>query len=729
MTIVPIVIKASVLLAAALGGARALRGAPAAARHALWSVTFAALIALPALDAAVPAVYVPVPDGWARARAVGGASEPPIGATRTSARTDADATTGAAGLAARAPATRSSAAVRPVTAAGATVSIGTMAWLIWLTGAVAAAGALLLSLWRVHRLIRTASVIADPAWHDAVAAIGARLALRRTARVLVSDAVRTPMAAGAWRPVVFVPAGATAWTAERRDVVLAHELSHIAGRDPLRHLAARLAVAGYWFHPLAWLAARQSSLAREQACDDAVLALGIRPSAYAQVLLDLAETMAPPRRAAAALPMVERSLLETRLMAILDDRTRPPRPRHHFVPAVGAAMLAAALAAAQPVARDLTVRTPAVAAAASLAASARVPDAAVTAIADPQVRQGVDGTCWSGRSEQSITSFTTRVGERVTTFGGVITGTSSAAGDWLIQQRFGDLRVCMAALGGTLGSGDGPSAWAGRAPHVIIETARSGETAHFETRQASPAQTIWRVNGADRPFDASAQAWRDAVLAVLDRSWEVSALRGQASTLRGDISSLRGEESSLRGQISSVRGEVSSLRGQQSSIRGDESSLRGEIATIEGQVSSLRGQISSERGSISSLQASRYDLGDAERARLTAQLASHEDEIARLEQELRNFNEASKIAAVEKQIRALDAAGKIAAVEAQIRTVDEAGKIEAIEKQIQALDVAGKTADIERRIQALDVDRRSREIQGRLDTDLRHLQQALASLK
>src|SRR5260370_6837174 len=93
------------------------------------------------------------------------------------------------------------------------------------------------------------------------------------------------MAGGCWQPTVFLPAAARDWTTERRDVVLTHELAHLAGRDPLRHALARVAVALYWFHPLAWIAAARASAAREAACDEAVIATGVRPSTYARILL------------------------------------------------------------------------------------------------------------------------------------------------------------------------------------------------------------------------------------------------------------------------------------------------------------------------------------------------------------------------------------------------------------------------------------------------------------
>ena len=733
MATILIVIKASLLLGAALLGARLLRGSAAGTRHAVWSVTFAALLALPLLGAAVPALHVPMPAAWAgvmpgletgtTAARIQPSSEYVQGLTRP---------TDEARVAQHAPekAAVKVAAGSPPSSSPARLVDGLSAWTfvrgIWMAGALAAAGVLLLSLVRVRRLARTARDVADPAWREAVDRLAARLALTRPVRVLVSSAVRTPMAGGVWRPLIFLPEDAVSWAPDRRDIVLAHELSHIARRDPLRHLAARLAVACYWFHPLAWIAARESSLAREQACDEAVLALGVRPSEYASVLLDFADALPPARGAAAALPIVERSLLEARLMAILDHQS-PSRLRHPFIPAAAAALVALTLAAAQPAARSVEIRTPAPAAPPAHS-TPTVEDTHVAGVATgAPAAQGLrDGTCWFGSADRGFTGSST-TDERGTIVERV---GRNRGGDWIIQQRFGDIRVCMLAQGGTADRGDGPTAWAARLPLVIVETVRGAETMHYEVRREGGApRTAWRVNGAERPFDASAQAWRDAVLAVLDQSWAISSLRGEESSLRGDISSLRGDESSLRGEISSLRGDVSSMRGEQSSIRGDESSLRGEVSSIQGELSSLHGQISSERGAISSLQGSRYGLSDAEQSKLTQEIRAHEKEIARLEQEITDYDANKRIADVERRIRELNADGKVAALENEIRKFDERGKTAAIEKQIEALNVEGKSADIERRIQALDADRRTRQMEVRLDEAVKRLQQALAAIR
>src|SRR5262245_54529562 len=71
MAMLSILLKASALLAVTLAGTRLLRHASGATRHALWSVTFLALLALPWLAAAVPAVPIPLPAAWTEAMGCG----------------------------------------------------------------------------------------------------------------------------------------------------------------------------------------------------------------------------------------------------------------------------------------------------------------------------------------------------------------------------------------------------------------------------------------------------------------------------------------------------------------------------------------------------------------------------------------------------------------------------------------------------------------------------------
>ena len=414
--------------------------------------------------------------------------------------------------------------------------------------------------------------IRDPAWRDAADALGARLGLPRPVRLLVSADVGTPMAGGVWRPTIFLPASRL--RLERRT-----PRHRARPRDRAsRRCAIRCGTsprgspsACYWFHPLAWIAARQATLAREQACDEAVLALGTRPSTYARVLLDLAESLRSPVTALGALPMVERSLLEKRLMAILSDshpaiarRAAAARRRHGAADLHGRCRgTGAAAPAAPPSAATIAPLVAATVSASPMATpQAEARPAAVATAPTPAQTAGRESACgWD-----SWDSIGSRGGDRVI-------------------QKVSAICACVCwARRSAIATGRSNRA-SGSASRGAWSSSRAGATRSSGSRWCSGRsgpQTIWQVGGVERTLDKAAEQWRERMLAVLDTTWELSSLRGQVSSLRGQISSVRGQESSLRGEISSLRGEVSSMRGRASSVRGEESSLRGRSRRSRG---------------------------------------------------------------------------------------------------------------------------------------------------
>src|SRR5256884_506322 len=128
-----------------------------------------------------------------------------------------------------------------------------------------------------------------------------------------------PLTWGMLRPRILLPAGAMEWSAERREVVLFHELAHIARRDWFLQICAELACGLYWFHPLAWFAAASLRRESERACDDSVLNGGVGASCYANQLLELARTLKNAHRGwSAALAIARPSNLERRFIAMLN---------------------------------------------------------------------------------------------------------------------------------------------------------------------------------------------------------------------------------------------------------------------------------------------------------------------------------------------------------------------------------------------------------------------------
>jgi hypothetical protein len=86
-------------------------------------------------------------------------------------------------------------------------------------------------------------------------------------------------------------------------------------------MAAELLRCAYWFNPLLWIVCRRLRLESEHACDDAVLAGGIRGSDYADQLVELARSLHASRQPWFPAPAMARpSSLERRVSAMLNAR-------------------------------------------------------------------------------------------------------------------------------------------------------------------------------------------------------------------------------------------------------------------------------------------------------------------------------------------------------------------------------------------------------------------------
>lgn len=208
---------------------------------------------------------------------------------------------------------------------------------------------------RLARMVRRATPLRGAEWQSLIEDVAARSGIRSSVALFRTDAVGSPLTWGLLRPVVILPQDAESWAADRRRVVLAHELAHSARGDYLSQLIACLACALYWFHPLAWIAARRLRLESERACDDQVLGFGVPGVEYAAHLLDVARRSGEMRLGGAvAIGMARRSQLEGRLLAVLEPgRSRnPPAPKSRIAAFAGLAAFVLPLAMIQPAARE-----------------------------------------------------------------------------------------------------------------------------------------------------------------------------------------------------------------------------------------------------------------------------------------------------------------------------------------------------------------------------------------
>ena len=355
-----LVAKATVVLCLALALAWLARRGSARTLHLLWTTAFVLLLALPVLSLLGPSWSVPIlpaPDVAAEGASLNGSGE---GVVTAEAPRRMAGRTVSSGPSRRVAGARTSSALptvessRPRPRAGdasAPLTPSTIAFLIWALGCGAALTSLAVGSLRFRRLVREAAPVRDLVWRQQSNAIRRRLRVRSQVRILMSPKVPTPMAGGPWRPVILLPSDAEGWSPERRAVVLAHELVHVRRRDALRQVVGRTVVALYWFHPLSWPAWRAATIAAERSCDEEVLELGTRPSEYARHLFSLASGTTGGR-AVLALPMVQRSQLENRIMSIL-KRHRPRYSLARTIAALaGIGVAGTLIACANPVPRD-----------------------------------------------------------------------------------------------------------------------------------------------------------------------------------------------------------------------------------------------------------------------------------------------------------------------------------------------------------------------------------------
>ena len=316
-------LKATLILVAALTATSLLRRASAGTRHLVWLGTLAGILLLPALSFVTPVRWGVLPSSLTQAIAVT-ASPSRDGSARLAPRhtVDGAAATAASNVASLPPSAAASATVDTPTPTDRATPIWPMLLALWGVVALALLGWLTFGAISVRRIVRSGRTLDESAWTAPLCEIADRLDLDAVPRLLASSRVEMPFACGILHPTIVLPASAEEWNDSRRRAVLFHELAHVKRRDLAGHTLGRITCAFYWFHPLVWTAARRLRAESERACDDLVLSCGARASDYADHLLDIVISVRRYGAPATAMPMARRRELEGRVLAILDPAVR-----------------------------------------------------------------------------------------------------------------------------------------------------------------------------------------------------------------------------------------------------------------------------------------------------------------------------------------------------------------------------------------------------------------------
>ena len=755
-----LVAKATVVLSVALVLAWFARCGSAKTLHLLWTTTFAVLLVLPVPSLLAPTWDLPILP--ARTTAIEHhlpdrtASEPSPTADRpASGRQSNPVSPVPTGYLRSPPRTDGSIPLTP--AAGV--------FLIWALGCGIGLASLAAAALRFRKLVRGATPIRDPDWIRSTDRLRHRARVRADARIMFSARISTPMTGGPLRPVILLPASAGSWTPGRREMVVSHELVHVRRRDALWRLVACAVGALYWFHPLTWLASRLAASARERSCDEEVLALGVRPSAYARHLFSLASEIAPGPPVL-SLPVVQHPHLESRIMSIL----KLHRPRFSGIRTYAAlaivGLVGMAAACARPVRMDPAAVSPQVeterlpdrpaedpalprnTAPASASASDRMPEeppvpaptAAVTAASEDVASQEIE--CEPGR----------------------FTGMMRDRGSTTVQVSVGGMSLCMRTSGEVVMTEDGTAVASMDPGSRLVLASRAGRLHRLAiTSGPGGLEYEWSIDGRSQPFDDEARDWRNLMLTVLARTREAWDVRAREGSLRRQIGSHERHVASLRRQIGSHERHVASLHRQMGSHERHVASLLRRIASHERRVESLGRDVASQERGIASLQRGMTRIASAEMEEalqamtralerldqreldvLAQALAEEFDEVrlraldedARqiLEDAVRLREESSnevlrqmtdlqvKMVGAEVALRSArqaigeyDLDRKAGEVEREIEQYDLDGKIRDIEARIGQYDLDGKIRDIEARIGEYDLDRRIRELEAEIE--------------
>ncbi|MCB1671140.1 MAG: M56 family metallopeptidase [Gammaproteobacteria bacterium] len=195
----------------------------------------------------------------------------------------------------------------------AQVSVAQVLWLTWLSGTVLASLRLLGSVLKLRRLVAESRPV--PA--DFRQKILPLLHRQQPGgpRIRLSTAVYGPVLIGFRRQFLLLPQNCVnVLNDEEWRSVLTHELAHYQRGDTWQNLLQKSIVAVYWFHPLVHLMDRMLDRAREEICDNHVLA-SHSPCTYGEALLRLSLSQS----SSSARPQVHPYLPESLALGILDN--------------------------------------------------------------------------------------------------------------------------------------------------------------------------------------------------------------------------------------------------------------------------------------------------------------------------------------------------------------------------------------------------------------------------
>ncbi len=291
-------------------------------------------------------------------------------------------------------------------AAAPRVAASTLILGVWALGALVLLAASGRSVFRLGRRLRSRPRVVGGTLHGQLRGLAAEAGLEGAVRLSCSSRVPVPVALGVLRPEICVPPRALARLSdEQQEGMLAHELAHLARRDPFWLLLGTGIASVLFFQPLNWVARRRLREIAEMLSDEWAVARTGRPLSLAACLAEVAGwSVGMP-----ALPVPsmadQPSSLGRRIRRLLDESRSPEAPGRRAWLAAAMGLLVIAVAAAAPAISAARPEPPPAPAAKAAPAPVRIdvndatdaPTARAVAEAD---RHGDDSTAVKSRESE-----------------------------------------------------------------------------------------------------------------------------------------------------------------------------------------------------------------------------------------------------------------------------------------------------------------------------------------
>ncbi len=230
-------------------------------------------------------------------------------------------------------------------------SLPVLALGVWAVGASLLLASFGLSYLRLSRRLRSRPRVVGGDLHAQLGTLAGEAGLGIPVRLSCSSRVPVPVALGFGEPEICVPPRALAGlTDEQQEGMLAHELAHLARRDPFWLLLGQALSCILFFQPLNWVARRRLREISEMLSDEWAVARTGRPLSLAGCLAEVAGWSVGARTLSLPVPgMADRpSSLGRRIRRLLDETRSPEKPARRAWLAAAMGVLVIAVAAAAP---------------------------------------------------------------------------------------------------------------------------------------------------------------------------------------------------------------------------------------------------------------------------------------------------------------------------------------------------------------------------------------------